>query len=279
LDEARIIAELMVLKNKSEMLLEGYLRSNGYTDFDFEPQLPGSSKHPDYRLRFGDSDTLLEVKEFRAGPDDLGAGGYFDPYPPLREKINEARDKFKNLKQYCCCLVVYNVDKPLVLLDWQHVYAAMLGNLGWSVPIESPGKPSLADTKISSIFMSGGKMHRERAGAPFAPQNQTVSAILVLGRVPAGQRLFHHEIREREAQQGKRFQLEEIIQRMELDKESPRDIRRRPLRVAVHENPYARHPLSPELFRGPWDERYGSLDGKIQQLFLGEEIAKLPSDA
>jgi hypothetical protein len=35
-------------------------------------------------------------------------------------------------------------------------------------------------------------------------------------------------------------------------------------------------PIPAELFRGPWDERYGARDGRVQQLFLGEEIANLP---
>ena len=40
------------------------------------------------------------MKEFRAEADEFGRGfGFFDPYPPLREKINAARVKFKGLKQ------------------------------------------------------------------------------------------------------------------------------------------------------------------------------------
>ena len=106
------------LKNKSEILFEAYLRSQGHTDCAFEPEIQGTSRRPDYRLSWSEQDILFEVKEFRAAADDFGSG-FFDPYPPLREKINAARDKFKSLKQYCCCLVLYNRDKPLVLLDWQ----------------------------------------------------------------------------------------------------------------------------------------------------------------
>ena len=87
-----------------------------------------------------------------------------DPYPPLREKINAARDKFKGLMDYCCCLLLYNRDKPLVLLDWRHVYGAMPGNLGFSVPIHVPGRPAPENVEISSIFMSGGKMHKQHKG-------------------------------------------------------------------------------------------------------------------
>jgi len=93
------------LKNKSEMLLEGYLRNRGYEGFDFEPEIPGTTRRPDYRLRWPGGDVLLEVKEFRANADDFRSGfGFFDPYPPVREKIDTASDKFSKLKQHCCCL-------------------------------------------------------------------------------------------------------------------------------------------------------------------------------
>ena len=72
------------------------------------------------------------------------------------------------------------------------------------------------------------------------------------------------------------METEELIRELELASGTPSDFRRRPLRVVVHENPYARIPLSAELFRGPWDERYGARDGRVQQLFQGGEIASLP---
>lgn len=39
---------------------------------------------------------------------------------------------------------------------------------------------------------------------------------------------------------------------------------------------HARIPLPAELFRGPYDERYGGLDGQIRRLFQGEALAALP---
>ena len=44
----------------------------------------------------------------------------------------------------------------------------------------------------------------------------------------------------------------------------------------VHENPYARVPFPMDLFHGPYDERYGGLDGRIQRLFQGDALAVLP---
>lgn len=99
--------------------------------------------------------------------------------------------------------MLHNLDKPLILLDWQHVYGAMLGNVGFSVPLHIHGQPPPEEDEIKNVFLSGGKMHQERAGAVVGVQNQTISAIIVLGRVAAGERLFH-TMREREASQGRR---------------------------------------------------------------------------
>jgi hypothetical protein len=265
------------VKNKSEILFEGYLRANGHLDFDFEKEIPGSPQRPDYTLHLDGAEILFEVKEFQAEPGDFTAGfGAFDPYPPLREKIDAARKKFKRLKAYCCCLVLYNVNKPLVLMDWQHIYGAMLGNLGFSVPLDIPGRPKSPDRSIRTIFMGGGKMIRWLKGAIAGPQNQTVSAILVLGRVPVGERLFREAIAKRQRELGRDLPLDEIVAELNKTVGTPLDSRRRPLRVVVHENPYTRIPLPQELFRGPYDERYGERDGRIQLLFRGDELVKLP---
>ena len=42
------------------------------------------------------------------------------------------------LKQYCYYPVLFNDDKPLILFGWEHIYGGMLGNGGWSVPLDLP---------------------------------------------------------------------------------------------------------------------------------------------
>ena len=70
------------MKNKSEVLFEAYLHSQGHTDFAFEPEIQGTSRRPDYRLSWIEQDILFEVKEFRAEADDFGRGfGFFDSSP------------------------------------------------------------------------------------------------------------------------------------------------------------------------------------------------------
>jgi hypothetical protein len=68
-------------KNKSEMLLEGYLRSHGYSDFDFEPDIPA-------RQGVLTTDSVGKVARFasksksRGTAEDFKSGfGSFDPYP------------------------------------------------------------------------------------------------------------------------------------------------------------------------------------------------------
>ena len=263
-------------KNESELLFEEHLRTSGLHDFVFEMELPGTSRRPDYAVPWNDSFLLFEIKEFRADAEDLRpGGGYYDPYPPLREKINAASKKFRDLDTHCCSLVLYNVDKPLIHLEWRFIYAAMLGNLGFSVPIDVPGLRSSTDKGVHSVFMSGGKMHRERGGVPVAPQNQTISAILVLQRFPVGQRRFAAWVKEIEQQRGAKLNIEEILGEAEAASGTDRDDSLRELRVVIHENPYARIALPSELFRGPYDERYGESDGQIQLLYRGDAIASI----
>lgn len=262
-------------KNESELLFEGHLRTSGLHDFVFEMEVPGTSRRPDYAVPWNDSFLLFEVKEFRADGDDLRSGcGYYDPYPPLREKINAASKKFKDLDTHCCSLVLYNVDKPLIHLEWRFIYGAMLGDVGWSVPLDVPGLSAPADKEVRSVFMSGGKMHRERGGVPVAPQNRTISAILVLQQFPIGERRFGAWVKGVEQQRGAKLEIDEIVKEAEAASGTDRDVSFRELRVVVHENPYARIPLPTELFRGPYDERYGGLDGRIQLLYRGDEVAR-----
>jgi len=49
----------------------------------------------------------------------------------------------------------------------------------------------------------------------------------------------------------------------------------RRVRVIVYENPFARIPLSRDLFRGPFDERFGEKDGYLSRIFVGEEAERI----
>ena len=264
------------VKSTSESCFEDILRASGLRDFAFEKQLPGTTRRPDYTVAWKDVEILFEVKEFRAVAEDFRPGfGAYDPYEPIRKKIEEGRRKFKDLDNYCCCLVLYNRDKLLVDLGWQYVYGAMLGNLGFSVPLQLQGSPVPSDEKTHSVFASGGKMHRQQRGVPRTPQNRTISAILVIEHLPVGKRRFRAHIRHLEQRRGMGLTVNEYHDEVERAGGTERDMSLCQLRVVVHENPYARISLPPELFRGPYDERYGNSEDRIQQLYQGDATTKL----
>jgi hypothetical protein len=47
--------------------------------------------------------------------------------------------------------------------------------------------------------------------------------------------------------------------------------------VLVYENPYANKRLPPDIFNGPFDMRWGPVEGQpyIDRLYVGSELAKL----
>src|SRR5215469_401266 len=164
-------------KNVSEVEFEKYLASQDLNDWDYEPEISGKNQRPDYRLRYAATDLFLEVKEFRQGPKQQPPqGGAYDPYTAIREKIDSAREKFKNFKEQCCSLVLFNVDAWLVHLDDFWIIAgAMLGDLGFSFPVDmetgsAVGEPTWA-------FLKRGKMIDYKH---LRPQNTTISALIAL---------------------------------------------------------------------------------------------------
>jgi hypothetical protein len=271
-----------ITATESEQLLETYLLSQGLTEFEFEPQLGDSAQRPDYLVHVGQKVILLEVKQFEATAADLrpGFGGAYDPYAPIREKIDAGRKKFKELKNYCCCLILYNREKPLVDLGWQFVYGAMLGNMAFRIPF-NPARGALGNQLKRGFFGPGGKMVRYSKGElpkPMEPQNSTISAVVVLQQMGVGKRRFDIAMKQWEQELGRELTFEEHFEAMSNARGTERDMSLTQLRVVVCENPYARVPLPREIFRGPYDETYGvdeATRSHVTRLFAGEQIKEL----
>ena len=264
-------------RTKSELLFEQYLNASGITDFRFEREFQETSKRPDYSLTFNGAEILFEVKEFQPTPDDFFEGGRgYDPYAPVREKIGRARDKFQKLKQYCCCLVIYNAGKPLVHLDWHYIYGAMLGDVGIRFPF-IPGKGLIVE-QTETAFLYNGKVRREKEGRSTIIRNTTISAILVLNNFRVGKRKFENEFRRRERESGRKLSPEERGDMISQYEGTEFDISLTKLRVVVHENPYARLRLPEGIFRGPYDERYGHRDSEIRRIFAGKQIENIEAE-
>ena len=92
-------------------------------------------------------------------------------------------------------------------------------------------------------------MTRERSGTPKNPQNQTISGIIVLGRVAVGERTFHASIRALEQRDQRPIGLEERLQKLELASGTPRDFKHVHC-VSSCMDPYARIPVLPICFEG-----------------------------
>jgi hypothetical protein len=74
-----------------EVLFEKYLNLQ-HIPFEFEKEHPGKSKRPDYTIEWEGRAIVFDVKDFDP-PDSFRIGfGAFDPYPPIREKIDQGRD-------------------------------------------------------------------------------------------------------------------------------------------------------------------------------------------
>lgn len=220
----------------SEQLFEQYMLANEYRGWEHEPTIEGKRKRPDYRLPWQGFDYFFEVKEFHGEPpSQLPHAEFYDPYAPVREAINQARIKFREFRQFCCSLVVHNIDNECSRLDPEQMFAAMLGNLGFKMPLDS--HRGIADATTMEIdCLGGGKMIDPKSGKP---QNTTISAIIVLENVHT-----EHCVRAR--------------------------VFENPVRNA--KNPHA--PQVPStLFRGPNGERWQFDTGPIQ-VFRGRNAVK-----
>ena len=262
------------MKTESELAFEEYLRQRGFAGFEYEPPIPGKLERPDYRLAFHGSFLYFDVKQFEPTKDELeSSGGAFDPYSPIRWKIHEVWKQFKGLEEYPCALVLYDCGKPTAHPTPEIVLGAMLGNVGFRTMVDA--KRGIAVGGSHPVFRAGGKMIRYESGRPVGVRNRIVSAILVIENLPVGM----HRFLAMTPQNDQALPLEERCKRtmeaIERSRGTDRDVSLRPLRAVVHENPFATRRLPPDIFCGPYDERYGRRRNEIRRIFAGREIRKL----
>jgi hypothetical protein len=266
-------------RTESERLFEILLGARGLINFRYEPSIPSVPERPDYILTLGNDQVLFEVKEFQPAPEDFrpGAGSY-DPYGPIRSKIQDGAKKFKDLKSEKCAIVLYNAGKPLVDLRWQFVYASMLGDLTWSMPFDAR-QGLLVDNPPTEFKYGGrGSMHRHKNGVAIEPQKTRINAVIVLERLGVGNRRFKLAVKRREAELRRELSLEEYLGMSVNLRATGADSFLTELRTVVCVNPYSPPGFPEEIFSGPYDERYGPLDGHIQRTFVGEQMQKLEAE-
>lgn len=268
-------------RTEGERAFESYLASVGLP-FRFEEPVAGTTRKPDFCVTIDGEDSLFEVKQFDPQPEDFRTGfGTFDPYPPLREKIDAARKKFKGLKGTASCsLVLYNNGKPLIFLDAIHIYGAMLGDVGITFPFDT--KTGRGDvSRAKQEFLGGGKMLRYAKGMnqAIAPQNTTVSSIVVVSRLNLGQRRFSIAARRRERELRRDLSSHETWAMLEEWSSMKPGLEETALRVCVYENPVRVKPLSEAFGRGPLDQQFAMIDREgLGRRFVGSELTKLEAE-
>jgi hypothetical protein len=223
--------------------------------FTFEKEYPGKSKRPDYTVPLDGRDWLLEVKEFTS--DEIPKGGAFDPYAPVRAKIDAARRKFREYAEYPCALVIYNKDAFVQIEKEFVILGAMYGDHGFRMPFD-PEK-GIGVGPLQPAFFGRGKMRRTEGVF-----NRRLSAIITLRYHPAGMRRFAHW--------WKQVKVDMEAGLITQEPEPDFDVNEQHVGVIVWENVLADIPFPEDVFKGDFDERWGALDGDICCKFKGSGI-------
>lgn len=236
-----------------EQRLWDYLTIHGYK-FDFEPSVSGRMKRPDFLVPHGDHGVVLEVKDLvkdRVPRDDDKARN-FDPYRGTRDKINQARQKFREFKDHPCGLVIFNVGDPHTRLDHESIFAAMLGDQGIGMDFD-PTRGRARPESARGVFVPGrGSMLH---GPKEIQQNRTVSAVIAL---------------EQQLLASKRSTCIGVLPAANGARQ-PLTV----LRVVVCKNPAARHPIPQGFFCGPCDECWECDGLRLERTFCGSEVSAL----
>ena len=240
------------LRTKGEILFEQYLATQKLT-FEFEKEHAGKSKRPDYTIAWNGRPVVFDVKDFDPPEKYPTGGGQFDPYPPIREKVEQGRDKFTQYKEFCCGLVLRNLGRPFVMLDKPDIMlGAMYGDSGFTFPVNT--RTGVGDaSKLNRAFLGRGKMIRPNWSQP---QNTTISAIITLSVIKPHYQLLVEMIRADRTREIADYEaeLEHTIPDYDPNREIPR--------VIVWHNAVARIPFPDDLFRGPYDTHFGIVRGE-----------------
>ncbi len=257
------------MPTKGERLFEAYLLLQGITNYEFEKTHQGKSIRPDFSVTL-DREFIFEVKDFE--PKDLLLSGAYDPYKRIQDKIVEGSKKFREYKELSCCLVLYNNNASLIHLEEPEIMlGAMLGKYGVSLPRKSAIGEFDATTQRFG-FHEGGAMIPPKINEP---QNTTISALITLREVEVGPRKLGVYLERLMTRQPDITPVETFRETFSPDIDF--DKHERQLGVIVWENVFARIPFPRNLFRGPYDERWGQKGNKleIERVFVGSELAAL----
>ena len=262
----------MAGKTVSERAFEEYLSRHGLVA-RYEELPAGITMPCDYSLDLGGKTIRFDVKEWESQPP---TSGYFDPYAPIRQKIQAGKKKFKQYKGRGepCVLVLCHFGRQLILLDPLAIFGAMCGDFGWVIPCDTAH--GVADTnRAERAFLEGGRMVHHAPDGSVRLRNTSISAIAVLGSLDIRSRRLRIEYRRRKLAAGRPMSIEEGLAICEeLDQQlEPRDPE---VRLAVYDNPVPPAVPLPEQFpSGPYDERYGWYGVRFLRTYVGAGLASI----
>lgn len=254
-------------RTAGEILFEQYLESQRLP-FEFEKEHAGKTKRPDYTVEWNGQSVILDVKDFET-QQRVGSFAVIDSYPQIREKIEQGRDKFKQYKEFCCALVLYNAGHGIVMLEQQDIMlGSMHGDSGWEIPFNTT--TGVADSsRMRRAFLGRGKMLRPNRETP---QNTTISAIITLGRLQPDYIRLLDMVHEPAYRDMTFSELDEEARRQNPNHDSTREVPR----VIVWHNAVARISFPDDLFCGPYDSHFGVViedDGAFQKLtYRGSQL-------
>lgn len=252
-------------RTHSELLFERYLRSQPI-DFAYEPQVPGRTKRPDYRVEIDGKRYWFEVKEL-VDPKSKPTAGY-DPTRPFEDKINEARKQFAEFKDDCCILVLHGCKSIYRLAMTPVIVSAAFGE---RVTLQPRRGQTLADEPLRFKFSGKAKLRPDA--------NTTISAIIILQHFELESRWVEafYRIRNRN-ELGEEIGPFAYAQEFELMKDWENEVEfKDSVRAVILGNPYARVPLPPDFIIGRLDQLWGIEDssGWYTLISMGDELERL----
>lgn len=252
-------------RTESEEVFEEYLTSQNLA---WKRILEPADKHPDYKVQQGDNLCVFEVKEF----DDpaIKPAGPFSACPAIREKIRQARKQLKPFKHYCCSVVLWN-SKSIYRSVWLDAVGSAA--FGEYVRLDPETSQSLGAEPPRYQFSGSAELTSKH--------NTTISAIVILNPYRLNH-LWLETWRELDAkrQQGDEIKPSdqfEILQRLSVDHPVTYSYEGT-IRTTVLENPYAKIAFPPDLFAGPFDQRWRMQSGWFTLTFMGTKLADLKRD-
>jgi hypothetical protein len=266
----------MINKSRAESVFEAYLQQR---HLPWEHEALSGRKKPDYVLNHPTGKCIVEVKQIES-PNPLPKDG-FDPDRPVRSKIRSARKQLGEYKDYCCSLALFT-ESMFGPSEPSTILAAAFGpgyqQAGRDYSRVDPTPPYYRFLKKSEMapdmqFLTNALL------SPAA--NRTFSSLILLGhyelnelQLEVWRRLYIRQEAGHEIEHTDQFRLlEELGPSLGASRRYTETVR-----VIVIENRHARIPFPDDLFRGPFDQRWGWKDEWCGPVWVGSTLESLYSD-